>query len=314
MSATARKDEALITLPTSPPLYPDDDQFGDVGNAEGNEYATRGARAHRSARPHLRMVTPLRAERASRGVFALVVVGMLIVGMIVILVINTSLAQGAFTVSELEQEQTALTQQEQALAQTVAAAGAPDVLEKAARAMGMVPSETPVFVKVPSGKVLGQPKAAPGGTASAPRLLTPADATAAEAVDNASVGTDLPVAPGVGYDPAAADAAQAQAAAANASNASSKPLVLGGGGAAEQGVGDLAAVELGGALTSAGGVPVAVDATARQTEAKMANGAAKPAGKKPSRGENSLWSDSTVIDVSKPVASNDAGLTAVPVP
>ena len=120
MSATARKDETLITLPTSPPVYPEDELLDEVGNAAGTEYATRGARAHRSARPHLRMVTPLRPERASRGVFALVVVGMLIVGMVVILVINTSLAQGAFTVSELERQQAALIQQEQALDQAVA--------------------------------------------------------------------------------------------------------------------------------------------------------------------------------------------------
>lgn len=299
MSATARKDEVFqVTLPTSPPVYPDDDLFGDVGNAEGTEYATRGARAGRNSRPHLRMVTPLRPERASRGVFALVVVGMLIVGMVVILVINTSLAQGAFTVSELERQQTTLSQQEQALAQSVAAAAAPDVLEKAARAMGMVPSETPVFVKVPSGKVLGKPKAAPGGTSSAPVLLTPADATVTEAVDNASVGTDLPVAPGPDYDPAAADAAQAQAAAANA------PVLLGD-----------AAATAGTALTESGGAVITGGKTVKPTEAKVANGATKPAGKaaKPG-GENSLWSDSTIIDVSAPVASNDAGLTAVPVP
>jgi hypothetical protein len=239
-------------------------------------------------------------------VFALVVVGMLIIGMVVILVINTSLAQGAFTVSELERQQAALIQQEQALGQAVAAAAAPDALEKAARAMGMVPSETPVFVKVPSGRILGKPKAAPGGTASEPRLLTPADATSTEAVDNAAVGTELPLAPGVDYDPAAADAAQAQAAAANAADT---PLILGGAEAAAELTG-----EQGTALTVSGGAPIAAGTSATRTEAKAAAGAAKPAkpGKK-SAGENSLWSDSTVIDVSIPLASNDAGLTAVPV-
>ena len=101
----------------------------------------RGA-GRRSARPHLRMVSPLRAERASRGVFALVVSGLLVVGMIGILVINTSLAQGAFTISELQAEQATLTQQEQTLAEQVAGAAAPESLEQRARAIGMVPSET----------------------------------------------------------------------------------------------------------------------------------------------------------------------------
>lgn len=299
MTATARKEYPFeITLPTSPDVYPDDDLEGGIGNAEGTEYATRGARGHRASRPQLRIVSPLRQERASRGVFALVVVGMLIVGMLVILVINTSLAQGAFTVSELQGQQTALAQQEQALSQAVAAAAAPDVLERSARAMGMVPSQTPVFLKVPSGRVLGKATAAPGGTAAEPRLLTPADATATEAVDNASVGTDLPIAPGVNYDPAAVDAAAAQAAAANT------PLLI-------------TPTAAGAAMTADGGVPVPVKATtAKKGEKKVAGGAtaAKPTGKKASASENSLWTDSTVLDVTSQLSSNDSGLSAVRVP
>ncbi len=186
----------------------------EIGSSSGTEYATRGARGLRASRPHLRMVSPLRPERASRGVFALVVTALLVVGMVVILVINTSLAQGAFTVSELQAERATLVQQEQTLSEVVAAAAAPESLEQKARALGMVPSENPVFLRLPGGKVLGKPKAAGGARSTTPRLLTPADATAAEAVDNASVGTDLPIAPGPDYDPAAADAAAAQAEAA----------------------------------------------------------------------------------------------------
>jgi hypothetical protein len=308
MTATARKDYSHeITLPTGPGVYPEDDleaadaAFASIGNAEGTEYATRGARGHRTARPQLRIVSPLRQERASRGVFALVVVGLLILGMIVILVINTALAQGAFTVSELQNRQAALAQQEQGLSQAVAAAAAPDTLEKSAQAMGMVPSQTPVFLKVPSGKVLGRAAAAPGGTAAEPRLLTPADATATEAVDNASVGTDLPIAPGVKYDPAAADAAAAQAAAANA------PLLItpAAGGAP---------------LTPDGGAPLAPKTTTGKNAEKKVAGvsrspaAAKPTGKKGSGSENSLWSDSTVIDVTQQLSSSDSGLSAVRVP
>jgi hypothetical protein len=301
MSATARKLEE-ITLPTSPGVYPEDivgsEQFSDLGASEGTEYVTRGARGARSGRPELRIVSPLRAERASRGVFALVVVGMLILGMIVILVINTSLAQGAFTVSELQSRQTVLSQQEQALSQVVAAAAAPDVLEKSARSLGMVPSQTPVFLKVPSGKVLGNPKAAPGGTGTVPKLLTPADATATEAVDNASVGTDLPTAPGVGYDPAAVDAAAAQAAAANA------PVLITPNAATE-----------GNALTADGGIPVKTAPIAKGSEKKTGGPApAKSPGKKGPKSESSLWSDSTVIDVTPQLSSNDSGLTAVRVP
>jgi hypothetical protein len=265
MSATARQHDAE-------PVEPD--AAAPIGSTEGTEYATRGARGLRSARPHLRMVSPLRPERASRGVFALVVTGLLGVGMVLILVINTSLAQGAFTVSELQAQQSVLTQQEQTLAEAVAAAAAPESLEQRARALGMVPSENPVFLDVTTGEVLGKPKAAGGATSSVPRLLTPADATVAEAVDNASVGTDLPIAPGPDYDPAAVDAATAQAAAANA---------------------DALAAEEKAAAEKA--------AAAKKTGKKAKNPAA----------ENNLWQDSTIIDVTAQVSSEDAGLVAVPV-
>lgn len=329
MSATARKLYDEITLPTSPPAYDDDayspeeEMAAALGNADGTEYATRGAKGRRNARPNLRMVSPLRPERASRGVFALVVVGMLIVGMIVILVINTSLAQGAFTVSELQSQQAALTQQEQTLSQAVAAAAAPDALEKAARSMGMVPSQNPVFLKLPKGKVLGKATPAAGGTTVEPKLKTPADATVSEAVDNAAVGTDLPVAPGVNYDPAAADAAAAQAKAANgAAAAASVPVPLTAAAAAAAASVDPGA-SAGSAMSAAGGAPVVAAKPLVRQDAKVAGGkrptaadAKKPAGAKAAakRSEASLWSDSTVIDVSGPMASNDSGLDAVPVP
>ncbi len=181
---------------------------------EGTEYATRGARGRRASRPHLRVVSPLRPERASRGVFALVVLGGLAVGMVAILLINTSLAQGAFTISALKAEQGQLLEQEQALIESVAALGAPESLETRARELGMVPSENPVFLDVTTGEVMGKPKPAPGRRSTMPRLLTPADATSAEAVDNGLAG--LPVVADPNLDPAAVDAAAVDAATAQA--------------------------------------------------------------------------------------------------
>lgn len=263
MSATARNHESI---------QPASDDVADQTPA--TEYATRGAK---SGRPNLRMVSPLRPERASRGVFALIVTGMLVVGMLVILVLNTSLAQGAFTISELQAQEAGLSQQEQTLAEVVAAASAPEALERSARSLGMVPSETPVFIRLPGGRVIGKAKAAPGGTTSLPRLLTPADATAAEAVDNAAVGNDLPVAPGADYDPAAADAAAVQAAAANSPQ--------------------LASVTEAGSNSGSTAV--------KEVAAGIANAA--------KNGENALWADATVIDVTTALANGDAGLVAVPV-
>jgi hypothetical protein len=144
--------------------------------------------------------------------FALVVTGALGLGLVGMLLINTTVAQGAYTLSELKGQQRELNQALATLTEQVEAAGAPAVLESSARALGMVPSETPVFIEVPDGRILGKPKAAPGLVNGIPVLATPADATASEAVDNVSVGTDLPIAPGENYDPAAADAAANEAA------------------------------------------------------------------------------------------------------
>jgi hypothetical protein len=271
MTATARP------LPT-----PDEPEHVGTSDSDATvlEHATEYAspRVRTRGRPHLRMVSPLRPERASRGMFALVVAGLLVAGMVAILLINTTLAQGAFTISELQAERAALAEQEQALAADVAEAAAPQVLEQRARDLGMVPSQTPVFLDLTSGAVIGTPKAAPGGGTSLPVLLTPADATMTEAVDNASVGTDLPIAPGVDYDPAAVDAAAAQAAAANAD-----PVL----------VGDAAATPGADAVLAAATAIVAKD--------------------RRENSENALWEDAPVIDVSGQVSTGDAGLVAVPV-
>ena len=125
------------------------------------------------------------------------------VGLLGMLLINTTLAQGAFTLSELRAAQTELSRTEATLIESVAALAAPTVLEEKARNLGMVPSSNPAFIKIPSGKVLGKPKPAPGV-----RVATPADATVGEAAEVSSV-SGLPPALGENYDPAAADAQRA---------------------------------------------------------------------------------------------------------
>ena len=127
------------------------------------EYATQAAgRKFKDELPHLRLVAPLRPERASRGLFAVVVTLILALGLIVMLLLNTSVAQTAFVVSELQSQQRELARQEASLTEVIATAAAPPVLESKARALGMVPTTRPVFLTVPSGKVRGKAKPAPG--------------------------------------------------------------------------------------------------------------------------------------------------------
>jgi hypothetical protein len=124
------------------------------------EFAT--PRVNRRTRAHLTLVAPLRPDRASRGTFVLIITAILALALIAMLVINTSLAQGSFTVQALRGEFQALQEREQALLEEVAAASAPIALEYRARELGMVPSSTPVFISVPAGEVLGKPRPAPG--------------------------------------------------------------------------------------------------------------------------------------------------------
>ncbi|MFA7324042.1 MAG: hypothetical protein WC005_06755 [Candidatus Nanopelagicales bacterium] len=170
--------------------------------AEVTEYATRGAQVRHEDRPNLKLVSPLRPVKASRGTFALVVGALLIGGLGLMLLINTQLAQGSFAVSALNQQLGSLQEKEAVLSEQVAAAGAPESLANKAHDLGMVPSRTPVFLSVPDGKVLGKPQAAKGDGVV---VSTPADATSAEAVDNGALGERA--VPGPNYDPAAADAA-----------------------------------------------------------------------------------------------------------
>lgn len=125
--------------------------------SSSTEYATRGARARKGQAPALRVVAPPRAERASRGIFVLVVVTLLAAGFLTNLLINTSMAQGAFHIGDLQREATKLTEAQAVLREQVAALSAPTVLEAKARALGMVPTDSPVFLSVPDGKVIGQP-------------------------------------------------------------------------------------------------------------------------------------------------------------
>jgi hypothetical protein len=161
--------------------------------SESTEFATQTAgRRLRNDRPHLRLVAPLRPERASRGLFAVVVTIVLALGLIVMLLINTSIAQTAFVVSELQSQQRELARTEASLTQAIAAAAAPPVLESKARALGMVPATRPVFLTIPSGKVRGKAKPAPGDRTRTVNLAGSLTATLIDPLPVDGRGEELP--------------------------------------------------------------------------------------------------------------------------
>lgn len=95
--------------------------------------------------------------RASRNLFAAVIFGILLIGSLLLLIINTKAQQAAFEKHSLQLQLNQLIATEQQIASEVAAAESTDNLVTAARALGMVPAETPVFIRLSDQAVVGQP-------------------------------------------------------------------------------------------------------------------------------------------------------------
>ncbi|WP_258015903.1 septum formation initiator family protein [Streptomyces sp. AJS327] len=102
---------------------------------------------------------------ASRTPFVLLVVVLLGSGLLALLFLNASVNQGSFRLSKLEKETEELTDEQQALQQEVDRRSAPDVLERRARELGLVPGGNPAFL-APDGTVRGKPEPAVGERAS----------------------------------------------------------------------------------------------------------------------------------------------------
>jgi outer membrane biosynthesis protein TonB len=128
--------------------------------------ASRPGARPATASPRLRAV-PAPAYRPSRAPFVGLVVSLLAGGLLAVLMLNTMLAQDAFVLYELNKRTATLAAQEQALRQDLTAQEAPQVLAERAKSIGMVKSESPVFL-TPAGDVLGVPK-----PAKAPVVVVP---------------------------------------------------------------------------------------------------------------------------------------------
>ncbi len=162
-------------------------------------------RLRRTRPPRLRLLvdpatTASRRGRAvGRGVFVAVVGALVLVGMALLLILNTTLAQGAFDLQQLRAEYSTLQVQEQSLAQQVELAQSPEALKSEAVRLGMVPVQVPAFLRLADGKVLGEPtpakarvtrqaKLARGATAGAGDAASPDDTPATDAAAPAGTG------------------------------------------------------------------------------------------------------------------------------
>ncbi len=93
--------------------------------------------------------------------FILLLVGLLGGALVSLLVISTTLAQGAFRITNLQQENANLARQEQTLTNEVAQAGNPAVIAREAEQLGMRPNPHLGFIDLKTGKiVVGKPSRA----------------------------------------------------------------------------------------------------------------------------------------------------------
>lgn len=137
------------------------------------------------------MITP-RAREPRRAPFAVVVVGLFVIGLVGQLLLNTALQHGSFDLHTLGAVASALEERRQALDQQLARQEEPGTLAGLARDLGMVPSENPVFLRLADGGIAGTPVAAtapPPPTTAPPPAVPPAvpPATTAPAAPAAPV-------------------------------------------------------------------------------------------------------------------------------
>ncbi len=97
-----------------------------------------------------------------RAPFLALVAGLVVVGVLGVLVLNTKINENSFRLNDLRATQAALDLQEQQLAQNLAELESPGNLRAAATRLGLVPAGTPAFISLPDGRVVGVPQPASG--------------------------------------------------------------------------------------------------------------------------------------------------------
>jgi hypothetical protein len=137
------------------------DGAGSAGPSGSPEPVRRRSAARPADRPTRRPARrPARPAAPPRTPFVLLLVGLLGGALVSLLVLNTVLAQDAFTLTELQRSNQQLNQQRQALQEEIAKEESPTRLAPRAKALGMREPHQPAFVDARTGHVVG-PRARP---------------------------------------------------------------------------------------------------------------------------------------------------------
>ncbi|MEO7062121.1 MAG: hypothetical protein ABI083_20580 [Lapillicoccus sp.] len=176
----------------------------------------------RAAMAPLRVV-PSAIGRSGNGLFAGVCAVVLLTGLVALLMLNTSLAQGAFELTSLQQKSGVLADTQEQVTASLDAQRSPRSLAAQAQQMGMVPAESMAFIRLSDGKIIGEAKPALDSqrltiitSPVAPPPAPPAPPAAAAPVQPPAPAGAAPPAPAVAAPPAPAVAAPPAAPAAPA--------------------------------------------------------------------------------------------------
>lgn len=176
---------------------------------------TTGRRAGRG----LRSVPPLPA-RMARIPFITVLIAIFGVGMVGLLIVNTSLQNQAFESRALNRQAVQLVYAEAELQSQLNQARTPDQVASKASALGMRANPYPAFLVVPSGKVIGEQHRITGDEMKGLIVKTPAQLAAEKAEREAKARAKAAAA--AAKKKAEAEAAQRKAAEKAAADAAEK--------------------------------------------------------------------------------------------
>jgi hypothetical protein len=109
----------------------------------------------RSAPPQPLRVVPAAVGQPGNGVFAAACMLLLVAGLFGLLMLNTAMAEGSFTLNNLQKTSGELADTQDALTQAIDAQRSPANLAARAAKLGMVPAGSAAFLRLTDGKVLG---------------------------------------------------------------------------------------------------------------------------------------------------------------
>jgi hypothetical protein len=109
------------------------------------------------------LVAPV-AARARRTPFVVVLLSMIGVGLVGLILLSTHMQAQAFALDRLQDQARDLQTEQESLQREVSQLESPRNLGSRALVYGMVPSRTPVYLRLSDGEVIGRPEAAEART------------------------------------------------------------------------------------------------------------------------------------------------------